>query len=82
MLGLYDSRRIGFAALQPHFEQILVVAVASCTERDGAACAELTGVRVDENRNETVLFGQLMHVIRDAVHRFLTKMNTNVHSTT
>ena len=61
-------RGVCLPAVQPHLEQVLVVAVASCAKRDRAARAKLSRVGVDENRNEAVLFVQFMHVIRDAVN--------------
>ena len=69
------SRDVTLAALQPHLEEVLVVAVSARAQRDRARRAELARVGVDEDGHKTVLLGLLVHVILHVVHRRLGQLN-------
>ena len=64
-------RCVDFAALKPHFEEILIVAVSASTQRDRSRRTELASVGVNKYRNESVIFRQTVDVTFDFVDSFL-----------
>ena len=64
-------RCVDFAALKPHFEEILIVAVSASTQRDRSRRTEFASVGVNKYRNESVIFRQTVDVTFDFVDSFL-----------
>ena len=65
----FDSRRLLLASLDPLFEEVFVVAVCPCTQREHPQMGELAAVGIDEHGDEAILLPlQLVDFLHDLIH--------------